>query len=138
MESYPSLNREDLEDVVSVLLRVIEQREDDIVEVDRIQEGLSFRKSLRPAMRIVTSDDQLGAGDFNIDADASSAAITIDLDPSPINFPVVVISKSDNSGNAVTIDGNGNEINGSTTLVLSSQYDTAMLQWMGSEWRRIN
>jgi len=68
--------------------------------------------------------------------DASSAAVTItlpaaaDLVDTPIN-----IKKTDASGNAVTVDGNGSEtIDGSTTAVISTQYDCITIVSDGTEW----
>ena len=68
--------------------------------------------------------------------DASSAAATVDLIAAAAHGGMpVTIKKTDSSANAVTIDGSGSEtIDGATTLVLASQYDSATIQTNGSEW----
>ncbi|MCA9130694.1 MAG: hypothetical protein KDB22_26585 [Planctomycetales bacterium] len=65
--------------------------------------------------------------DKGVFVDATSAAVTITLptaaSSSGLDF---LIKKIDSSANAVTIDGDGSEtIDGATTKVLSSQYDSA-------------
>lgn len=71
-----------------------------------------------------------------VDCDASGGAITITL-------PAVAtsagfhyeIKKTDISGNAVTIDGNGSEtIDGQTTRVLSTQYANLTISCNGTTW----
>jgi len=68
--------------------------------------------------------------------DATSGAVTVNLIAvAADNGAPVTIKKIDASGNAVTIDGDGAEtIDGSTTKVLSSQYDSATVQQDGTEW----
>jgi len=68
--------------------------------------------------------------------DATSAAVTVDLIAvASHNGTPVTIKKIDSSANAVTIDGSGAEtIDGSTTLVLASQYDSVTIQTDGTEW----
>jgi hypothetical protein len=69
--------------------------------------------------------------------DASGGAVTISLLAAATagNGFRVVIKKTDNSANTVTIDGNGSEtIDGNTTSVLSSQYDSDNLISDGSNW----
>lgn len=72
-----------------------------------------------------------------IDVSASGGARTITLLPAATAADgfEVTIRKSDSSANAVTIDGNGSElIDGSTTLVLKAQYDSANLRCDGAAW----
>ncbi len=67
-------------------------------------------------------------------ADASSGVITVNL-PAAINGRGVTVKKTDSSGNAVTIDGNGSEtIDGATTQSLASQYDTLRVSPSGGNY----
>lgn len=68
--------------------------------------------------------------------DASGGAFTVTLPAAADNTgKVFYLKKIDSSANAVTIDGNGAEtIDDATTLVLSGQYDAAMLVSDGAEW----
>jgi len=68
--------------------------------------------------------------------DATSGALTITLPAvSGSGERQYVIKKIDSSGNAVTVDGNASEtIDGATTSVLSSQYDTVRVGCDGSAW----
>jgi PBP1b-binding outer membrane lipoprotein LpoB len=66
---------------------------------------------------------------------ATSGAITVTLPPAGVIGRPIGIMKSDSSGNAVTIDGNGSEtIEGATTQTLSSQYDAMLLRDNGTSW----
>ncbi len=73
-------------------------------------------------------------------ADASGGAFTITL---PLGSTVfagysVIITKSDSSSNAVTVDGNGAEtINGTATRSLTLQYQAEKYIWEGTEWKVI-
>jgi hypothetical protein len=70
-----------------------------------------------------------------VEIDASGGAVAVTLPAVAACYRDIVISKRDASGNAVTIDADGSEtINGSTTFVLSSQYDAARLTPGDAEW----
>jgi len=68
--------------------------------------------------------------------DATSGAVTANLPAaSGAEGWVVVLKKTDASGNAVTADGDGSEtIDGATTKALASQYDFVRLVCDGTEW----
>ena len=76
------------------------------------------------------------ATDEVITCDATSAAFTITLPAvAGITGKPYTIKKTDSSGNIVTIDGNASEtIDGATTYLLSSQYDTLPIVSDGSNW----
>jgi hypothetical protein len=95
-----------------------------------------FSASIRLAYTAVTADTTLAETHYCVDVSASAAARTITLPTAVgINGRVYVIRKSDSSGNAVTIDGNGAEhINDADTKVLAAQYDTATLMSNGVGW----
>lgn len=70
-------------------------------------------------------------------ADATSGAITVNLPAASGDNEnrMIAVKKVDSSVNAVTVDGNASEtIDGSTTRVLSSQYDVVMMVSDGSNW----
>ena len=76
--------------------------------------------------------------DLGVDGDASSAGFTLTLPAlSGVDNLVFYFSKSDSSGNSVTLDGNGSEtINGSTTYVLNTQYQSvALVKVSSTDWR---
>lgn len=73
-----------------------------------------------------------------LECDCTSGAIEVDLNSSPASGDVQRIQKSDGSGNAVTIDGNGKTINGSASDSLASQYSTIVLVYNGTEWRIVS
>jgi len=84
----------------------------------------------------ITSDYTVAAGDFLLPVDASSAAVTITLPLAAQSLGrTLIVKKTDSSGNAVTLDGNGSEtIDGSTTAVVSVQYVALMVMCDGTEW----
>ncbi len=76
-----------------------------------------------------------------IRVDATSGAITIALLAAATagdGFQIA-IKKTDSSGNAVTIDGNGSEtIDGALTIALNNQNEVAVLISNGTSWNIIN
>lgn len=67
-------------------------------------------------------------------ADASSGAITVNLPPAADWDGLLITVKKLDASNNVTIDGDGAEtIDGSTTLVLSTQYDSVTLLSDGTD-----
>lgn len=74
--------------------------------------------------------------DHTILCDATSGSITITLPAvSTISGRMYVIKKIDATANTVTIDGNSSEtIDGATTLVLTTQWETKTIQSNGSAW----
>lgn len=84
-----------------------------------------------------TDSPYLASDETYINVDATDGAVTVTL-------PVFVsgrgrvyhIAKTDSSGNTVTIGGNGTNINGSSTLVISSQDVSEHVYESVSEWRQ--
>lgn len=68
--------------------------------------------------------------------DASGGAFTVTLKTAvSMSGRSVWIKKTDSSGNAVTLDGDGSEtIDGSTTQVISSQHVTLSIYSDGTQW----
>ena len=70
-----------------------------------------------------------------VNATGGARTITLpNLSGSDNGFTVQVM-KTDDSANAVTLDGNGNDtINGAATQKLTTQYQAVTLEWDGSAW----
>lgn len=69
--------------------------------------------------------------------DATSGAITISLPPAATAGAgkVYAVKKTDASGNAVTLDGDGTEkIDGALTKALAAQYDSVTIVSDGANW----
>lgn len=97
--------------------------------------ALAIRAASSATVTALTSDTV-------ILCDATSAAITVNLPTLASSYDsgsgtglVLLVQKSDASGNAVTLDASGSEtINGATTLALAARYDTALIVAGPSEW----
>ena len=69
------------------------------------------------------------------EVDCTSGAVTLTLDKTYIQTGrVITVLKSDSTANAVTIDGDGANVNGESTQELIAQYDAVRLYWDGTEW----
>lgn len=74
--------------------------------------------------------------DYVILADATSAAVTVNLPAAATNAGrMLVVKKIDSTANLVTIDGNGAEtIDDSATQTITTQYTSLSLLCDGTEW----
>lgn len=87
-------------------------------------------------------DTSLETADFNVTAqhnafysiDASGSAVTATLPSSGIIDGFTVYIKATDVTNAITIDGNGNNIDGATTKTLDNENDAVALIYDGSNW----
>jgi hypothetical protein len=73
-------------------------------------------------------------GDFSLFCNASGGAFTISLPSAPGTGLLLVFKKIDSSANSCTIAGNGKNIDGATSLTLSVQNQSLMLQYDGTQW----
>lgn len=87
-----------------------------------------------------TAAHTAGRGDDVILCDATSAAFTITLPlASQYRGLRFTVKKTDASGNAVTVDGNGSEtIDGAANLSLAAQNDAATVISDGTGWQVIS
>ena len=95
-----------------------------------------FQRTQKTAIKEVNTAYTITLEDRTINADATSSAFTITL-PKAYNADGYIfnIKKLDSSANAVTVDGDGSEtIDGSTTMIISNQYDSLTVQSDGTEW----
>ncbi len=86
--------------------------------------------------RGITVTDSVNATDYAVFADATAGAITVNL-PAVASSAgrVLVVKKTDASGNAVTLDGSGTEtIDGAATQAITAQYDALMVVCDGAAW----
>jgi hypothetical protein len=89
------------------------------------------------AIGVSTTTEQLTLShEFTRLVDASGSAVTIDLPAAAsCSGRIYVIKKIDNSGNAVTVDANSTEnIDGSGTYGLASQWKYVKIQSNGTQW----
>lgn len=93
-----------------------------------------------PSAGALTIQSLTGAGTATIDtvvkADATTAAFTVTLPAAAGNSGRrIIVKKMNSNGNAVTVDGNASEtIDGSTTYVISIQYETVEMVSDGTNW----
>lgn len=134
---YPIVSEPTILQTVQDMIRLRE--EEDIPDFTN-QTGRLSRGDVFSTMADTTSASlTLATTTFHMDADATGGVITITLEPSPANGQTHSVAKTDASGNAVTVDGNGNNINGASTSSLASQYSTEQYIFVAgnSEWRKI-
>lgn len=86
-----------------------------------------------------TANYTITTSDSVVLCDASGGAFTITLPAaSGLTGRRFDVKKTDSSALAVTIDGNASEtIDGSTTIALTTQYESVTLLCDGSNWRII-
>lgn len=91
---------------------------------------------VKAAIATTSADLTLSAAHYTVLVDASGANRTITLPAAAShNKRVYVVKKVDASANTVTIDGNASEtIDGATTKVLTTQWQSVTLQCNGTAW----
>ena len=72
--------------------------------------------------------------DYTIRADGTAAGFTITLPASPTTGQIFNVKKIDSTANVITISGNGNNIDGTATKTISTQYTSLVFQFNGSTW----
>ena len=97
-------------------------------------EDLAETSEIR-GVKSITATATVGSGGvFLVDATGGAVTLTLPLAAAIIGR-VISVKKIDASGNAVTVDGSGSEtIDGASTAVLTSQYDSVTVMTDGSEW----
>jgi len=100
------------------------------------QPQITYTQPTKASFINITASTYTASDITVIYADATSNAITITLPAvASVVDRVYNIKKIDSSVNTVTIDGNSSEtIDGSTTVVISSQYDSVTIHSNGNEW----
>jgi hypothetical protein len=105
----------------------------DTVTIDGTLDVGAVRKGL---INTTTTPYNIAAKDYTILMDATAGNKTVNLPAASSHTNrILVIKKIDSSANTVTIDGNASEtIEGATTKVLTTQYESVMIQCDGSNW----
>lgn len=135
-DTYPHFN--DASTIQQDLQRISQIRDADRTSLMAMNDQSTYRQAFYPNAREVSANTTFGKFDYHISVDATAGAITIKL---PIDTGIatreVIVSKKDSSGNAVTIDGNGKNINGSSTTSAATQYSFKRMQYLplAGEWR---
>lgn len=68
---------------------------------------------------------------------AATGVVTISCPASPVVGQTYNVKKIDSSAFAVTLSGNGKNIDGAASVTLSSQYDNTTVQYDGNQWWQI-
>lgn len=104
------------------------------IRLDKTASGASGLGKL--TTNTITGDLTLTTSHTEVGCDTTSGPITVTL-PDAANHAgrMYLISNIAGTGNAVTIDGDGALINGSSTKVLASQYNAVILVCDGTGWR---
>ena len=92
--------------------------------------------TLSPAIVTATATFTADANDLVILSSATAASFTINLPAAAdVSGQVYHIKKIDSSANTITVDANGSEtIDGATTAVLTTQYESIQIVCDGTEW----
>ncbi len=105
---------------------------DDTVTAAKLVDGISIPRSIvsKTTTYTITSSDDI------VTCDASGGAFTVTLPAAASNTGLVLlIKKTDNGTNAVTVDGNGSEtIDGSTTIALPGLNNFIEVVSDGTNW----
>lgn len=109
-------------------------------EVDTLIDGVSGSvDTSMSTVAIVTGSTTLTSANHVVIVNKGSAVATITLDAAPATGKTVTIK--DGSGNAaafnVTIDGNGKNIDGASSLVINIDYEAVTVVYNGTQWNII-
>lgn len=74
------------------------------------------------------------ANDQTVLVDATGGVTTINLPATPVSGKFVIVKKIDAGANAVTVSGNGNNIDGIGSQSLAAQWNAILVQSDGSDW----
>jgi hypothetical protein len=97
--------------------------------LDYLQDGYLFNTTK------VTSNYTITQNDSFILADATSATVVITLKPAlECEMREVVVKKIDSTANPVVINGNGDNIDGSASKSITTQYASRVLGAKDGDW----
>lgn len=134
-ESYPTGL-----DAETTLNRIIELREADLSRLNVIEQNSGYTTGLKKQTTAQTADFNVSDVMLGIEVDASGAAVTATLPASPRDGHMVIVVKTDATANNVTLDGNGNNINGAATLSWNTQYESKIVVYFkaSDRWYVVN
>ena len=138
MDIYPRLGSETIEDVVLVIRRIIDLRDDDIAESDANKQLNGYESGFARQTVSTSAAYSVGVNDLAVDATGGAGGITLTLSATPLDGQTHEFFKADAAAGAITIDGNGKNINGSANFTIGSQYGWARVIYIGGagEWRK--
>ena len=87
----------------------------------------------KPILRTTASYTVTGV-DSTIICDATNNSIAIFLPANPVVGHYVTIKKTDSTSHSITVDGNGKQIDGLSSVIISNQYVSYVLQYDGLVW----
>jgi hypothetical protein len=102
----------------------------DLTSAENARNSLGLRWLTKSTTYTASSGEKIAA-------DVTAGAWTLTLPPSPSSGDVVMVSVIDGDAktNNLTIDGNGNNIYGDTTLIYDVPLSTVWLVYNNTEWR---
>jgi hypothetical protein len=102
----------------------------DVASAEIARDSLGLRWLVKSAAYTVVAGEKIAA-------DVSGGAWTLTLPLTPVSGAVVMVSVIDGDAktNNLTIDGNGNNIQGDTTLIYDVPLATVWLVYNNTEWR---
>lgn len=66
--------------------------------------------------------------------DATAGGFTLTLPSNPYSDMSFYLSEDGGSGNTITVDGNGYQVNGASTLTMNAAYRQRWLRFNGTRW----
>lgn len=101
--------------------------------------GLCFSQILTVDSTYTVNNGRTDSFDYTILGDTTSAAFTISLPPAPLTGETYILKDFGNgSVNNLTIDGNGANIDGSATYVITTNYGGITVVFNGTTWTIIS
>jgi hypothetical protein len=101
---------------------------------DFVRQNLGNNSIISRSISISVSNDVDALANQLILMTTGATDKTITLPLTPNKDEVIEVSKRDDSAGNLIVDGNGNDINGSLTMIITSQYTLRTLQFSGVEW----
>lgn len=87
--------------------------------------------------RTITASDSIGATDYTLFCDATTASLTVTFPAAPVAGRIVNNKKIDTTAHTVTLNGNGKNIEGSASVVIAQANLSLETQYDGTGWRVI-
>jgi len=132
---YPSFTASEVS--VDDMRRISQLRYDDANIITALQDESTYKQGFYPNVREVSASTTVGKFDYHIEGDTTAGSITITLpNDEKIGCREIVISKKV-SAHQITVDGNGNNINGSATHNITAHYSCHGFHYLptAGEWR---
>lgn len=138
LKDYPFVIDESKAGLVELLTKIVELRQDDIIQLNEQLDNEGYKQGFKRITLSTNEDYTAARSDFILDVDSTTAGKTVTLDDDPVDGQMHIIIKNDASNN-LTISGNGNNINGSSTNTLTAQYEWRLVIFIGAagEWRAL-